>query len=281
MKYPAPIIVLELFLEERRQLLALLGDISQEDWHNPTPCPGWSVKDVAAHILSDDLGLLSRRRDGHGYTPPYNPGIDWGDLGQLIEFINWQNDVWVQAAKRFSPRILIELLELSGQETYAYFASLDPHAVGGPVDWAGSEAAPVWLDNAREYTERWLHQQHMRDALDRPGLKERRMFHPVLDTFACALPHTYRAVEASPGTVVKLEISGEAGGEWAVIRERSGWRLVKDIPERIDGAAVLDQETAWRLFTRGISSEEAAARSSLAGDRTLAGVLLQTVSILA
>jgi hypothetical protein len=52
----------------------------------------------------------------------------------------------------------------------AYFASLDLDSLGGPVSWAGPEAAPVWFGVAREYTERRHHQQQIRDATGRPPL---------------------------------------------------------------------------------------------------------------
>jgi hypothetical protein len=42
--------------------------------------------------------------------------------------------------------------------------------------------------------------------------------------------------------------------------------------------AALDQETVWRLFTRALVPEQAAAR---AGDPHLAAAVLQTVSIFA
>ena len=51
-----------------------------------------------------------------------------------------------------------------------------------PIDWAGPEPAPIWLHVAREYTERWVHQQHIRDAVGRPGLNERRWLGPVLES---------------------------------------------------------------------------------------------------
>jgi hypothetical protein len=43
-------------------------------------------------------------------------------------------------------------------------------AMGEPVTWAGPEPAPIWLDIAREYTERWLHQAQVRDATRNPPL---------------------------------------------------------------------------------------------------------------
>jgi uncharacterized protein (TIGR03083 family) len=47
-----------LFPEERARLLQLLHGLTEE-WRAPTACAGWSVKNVAAHLLGDDLGRLS------------------------------------------------------------------------------------------------------------------------------------------------------------------------------------------------------------------------------
>lgn len=37
--------------EERRRLVADLGDLSLEQWQTPSSCPGWSVHDVLAHLI--------------------------------------------------------------------------------------------------------------------------------------------------------------------------------------------------------------------------------------
>ncbi len=182
---------------------------------------------------------------------------------------------------RISPRLLCELLRFTGEETYGYFRSLDPFEIGEPVSWAGPDPAPVWLDVAREYTERWLHQQQIRDAAGAPGLKEPRFFAPVLDTFVRALPHTFREVDAPDATHVKLTISGDAGGEWSLIREEGKWALYGKAPVEPNATAVMDQETAWRLFTKGISKDEALRTARLEGDRTLALKVLDAVSIIA
>jgi uncharacterized protein (TIGR03083 family) len=58
-----PVLTVHLFPEERRLLLELLGTLAEEEWDAPTVCPGWSVKDIALHLLGDDLGRLSRGRD--------------------------------------------------------------------------------------------------------------------------------------------------------------------------------------------------------------------------
>lgn len=276
MKELQPIIVTNLFPEVLDELLALLATLSEEEWACPTVAPGWTVKDVALHLLGDEVGMLSRRRDG--FSLPAPPLDNWETL---VAFLNQLNDTWVQAARRISPRLLCDLLRLTGEQVNDYFRTLDPYAIGGPVSWAGLQAAPVWLDLAREYTERWHHQQQIRDAVNKPGLLEPRYFAPVLDAFVYALPHTFRQVDAVEKTLVALTITGEAGGRWGLRREGDKWTLYADVTEDADAEAILPQEVAWRLFSKGMTSTEARDHATLQGDLSLAEKLLDTVSVIA
>ncbi|MBN2503331.1 MAG: maleylpyruvate isomerase family mycothiol-dependent enzyme [Anaerolineales bacterium] len=281
MQKPEPVIVLPLFQPERAALLDLLRGLDAAAWNAATVCPGWSVKDIAAHLLADDLGLLSSQRDGHSWLPPQFQDIDWDDWGELLEFINWQNNLWVEATRRLSPNILIGLLEHSGADIYTHFASLDPYEIGGPVNWAGPQPAPVWLDMGREYTERWLHQQQIRDAVGISGLKEPQQFGPVLETFVCAFPHTYRNVSVDVSTSVTLEIIGPAGSIWSIVFETDGWQLYRGGPASPTAQVTLDQESAWRLFTKGISPAEGRRNATISGDEDLCAPVFEIVSIIA
>jgi len=275
MSAPSEIRVVHLFPPLLDALLGLLSALSDDDWRRPTACAGWAVKDVVAHMLSGDLGNLSRQRDG------WPSGIAPRDAADLVVQINTHNERWVQAARFVSPRTLRELLALTGSRVCDYFASLDPHAVGDVVSWAGPEPAPVWLDLAREYTERWHHQQHIRDAVGRPGLREPRFFAPVLATFVRALPMTYRDVTAEVGTVVGLTITGPAGGQWALRREPSAWTLGPGTADDRAAEVALDEDTAWRLFTKGVDRERAAGVAKITGDRRLGAKLFDAVAIIA
>jgi uncharacterized protein (TIGR03083 family) len=234
------------------------------------------VKDIAAHIVADDLGRLSRDRDAHAVA-----WIEPASWETLVEAINAQNEQWVSAMRRLSPEIITQLLRSGGEQTLAYLQTLDLDEIGPPVDWAGPEPAPRWLDIAREYTEYWAHQQQIRDAIGKPGLKDRRLFAPVLDTYARALPHTYRDVLAPEGTHVRLRISGEAGGSWSLMRHNDRWGLYTAIDSEPDASATLDQEEAWRLFTKGITPEAARAWCVFEGDAALASKALDSVAVIA
>jgi len=275
LKPPGPIIVLDLFPIALAELLALLSGLSEEDWRKPTACPTWSVKDVALHLLGDDIGILSGQRDH------FRSGVSARNWPELVSRLNEANELWVRASRRLSPRLLLDLLAFTGAQVAAHFESLDPYATGDVVSWAGSDPAPVWLDLAREYTERWHHQQHIRDAVGRPGLKEPRFFALVLETFVRALPVTYRDATAEEGAVVVVTITGRSGGRWALRRERQAWQLYVTVSTRSSAEVVIDEETAWRLFTNGIRREQALGRAQLIGDEALASKALDAVAIIA
>lgn len=276
MERPQPIDVVALFPEVLDELVRLLSGLSAEQWNRSTVCSQWSVKDIALHLLGGEVGILSRKRDG--WSPA---GGDFKTWDELVAFINASNDSWVKATRRISPSLLCDLLTATGTQVCRYFESLDRFAIGDPVNWAGPEPAPVWLDLAREYTERWHHQQQIRDAVGIPGLKQRRYFHPVLDAFVRALPHTYSRVEAPEGTMAALTIGGDSGGRWCVARENGRWELYVDPDREPDAEVVIEEDIAWRLFTKGVSRAQAEAKSIIHGDRGLAVKVFEMVSVIA
>jgi uncharacterized protein (TIGR03083 family) len=261
------------------KLLEVLRALSPEDWDRPTPCSLWSVKDVAAHLLDGSLRRLSAQRDGWLLPPPS------GALNSHAAVVSWLNAVnaeWVSAARRISPALLVEMLEMVGREASAMFAAADPRAPAlFPVAWAGETRSEMWMDVAREYTERWLHQQHIRDAVGRQGIQTRELYHPVLDAFLRALPHTYRAVDAPAGTAVTATIEGEAGGDWTIVREDGAWILHLGRPDASAARVWIESDAAWRLFTRASRGPDPRERVRIEGDEALGRHALETVSVMA
>jgi uncharacterized protein (TIGR03083 family) len=273
MQSPEPVLIGDLFPAERARLLELLAGLTPEQWLAPTACAGWTVKDVAAHLLADDLGRLSRGRDRFASWAPV-PGEP------VLAFVNRQNAEWVQAMRRVSPAIIGDLLRWAGEQTAAYFASLDPYQIGPVVSWVGPEPGPVWLDLAREYTERWHHHQHIREAVGAPGLTEPRFFQPVLATFVHALPYALRLTATRPRAAVQLHLAGPSGGDWSVVRGAERWTLYAGAAESPAARVTLAEDLAWRLFTRGITPEQAARRATIDGQQRLGRVLLEAVAII-
>ncbi len=237
---------------------------------------GWRF---SATDLDGEIRRLALQRDGLAPLEPKTPIASYRDL---VAFLNQLNADWVKAARRISPALLIDLLALTGPQVYDLFKSLDPFAPGlFPVAWAGDEASPNWFDIAREYTEQWHHQQQIRDAVGAPGLTMRPWLHPVLDTFVRGLPHRYKDVDADDGACVAFFITGEAGGTWTLCKESAAWRLYVGRAPELSAQVRLNQDTAWRLFTKGLSPEDARSRILIEGDETLGKRVLDLVAVMA
>jgi hypothetical protein len=115
----------------------------------------------------------------------------------------------------------------------------------------------------------------------RPGLTARRYLYPVLATFVRALPYSFREVRAPTGTTVRVVVTGAAGASWILSRQGSGWSLRADNGEPAAATVELDQDSAWRLFTKGLAPGEAKGRAVTQGDPNLAEKVFDTVSIIA
>jgi len=272
-----PILTVDLFPILEGKLIELLRCLRHDDWSRPTLAKQWTVKDIAAHLLDGNLKRLSIQRDGFfGLAAPPREGYE-----AFIAFINRNNANWVQAAGRLSPRVVIDLIEITSKQVYDLFRGLDPNAPAlWGVSWAGEDTSANWFDIAREYTERWHHQQQIRIAVERLGISSRELYFPVLDTFMRGMPHAFRSVEAREGTIVEIQITGEAGGSWFVERYDSHWRLEQHATSA-DATLRMDQELAWRVFTKAVDAQSAAGQVAINGDRSLATKALTLVAVLA
>lgn len=279
MKPVEPIFVADLFGEIHEELLTLLLGLSAEDWYKPTVAGSWQVRDIVAHLLDSDIRRLSFQRDQAPMVPPETPIESYADL---VGFLNQLNADWIKATKRISPQLLIEFLSNTGREVTKLFKSLDPFSPAlFSVAWAGEETSANWFDVAREYTEKWHHQQQIRDAVGAPPLYEKKWLHPVLDAFVRALPVNYKSTPANPGTQISFVITGEAGGVWALVRRNDDWQLFVGVADNVICRIELDQDTAWRLMTKGLKRDEAAKRIRATGDETFLEPLLGTLAVMA
>lgn len=235
------------------------------------------MKDVAAHLLDGNIRMVSVLRDDYTGDPPGSIH----SYRDLVDYLNRLNADWVQAMKRVSPSLLTGLLEQTGPWFTNCMESLDPFAPSRfPVDWAGESESMNWFHTAREYTEKWHHQQQIREAVGKPGILSRELYFPVLDTFMRALPHTYRDVTAPNTTRVRVTVSGDAGGRWEIVRDQNRW--IRTAPSGVARAEVtIDTETSWQLFTKGMSADEARGRIEVAGDADLGRHVLNMVSVMA
>ncbi|MCL7428922.1 maleylpyruvate isomerase family mycothiol-dependent enzyme [Streptomyces sp. YS415] len=265
-----PIDARPLFGPELASLLDLLGGLRRNEWRRAA-VPGWSVHDLAAHILGDYHGRLGWSAESHQRARA---------AGETLEaFIHRVNREWIGLHADHSAAELIEALERAGTQVARQFEGDDLDAMGLGVSWAGADPAPKWLDIAREFTEYWTHRQQIRHATGRDTDLEPNTLSTVLDTFMRALPHTLRHTPAPAGTQLQVAIDAPAVGTWTVTATADRWSLAEAPSGRPATSVRLDPETAWRLCTRGIDPCTALARARISGERQIAEAACQIVSI--
>jgi uncharacterized protein (TIGR03083 family) len=275
---PMPVLdTVQLYLPLHHELITLLRGLEPGAWERPTVAGSWRVRDVAAHLLDVDLRKLSIQRDGHS-TPPPGPIEGYDDL---VRFLNGLNAQWVDAARRLSPRVLVELLAFTGPMVADLVASLTPHEPSlYPVSWAGEDESQNWLDIGRDYTERWHHQMQIRDAVGAPGLLERRWIFPLLDLSVRALPHAYRSLHAPDGTSLVIQLPGEDGDAWSLVRAAGRWQLGRGSVPGATAIITLDPDSAWRLLYNALPPDAARRVVRIEGDAALAEPLFSTRSVM-
>jgi hypothetical protein len=226
-------------------------------------------------VVHDYVRKLSGTRDRHPAPGP-SPGES------LAGFLHRVNQEFVDVALRWSPRVLVGLLAHLGPQLDELWASLDLDRTGEAVSWAAPGVpAPVWLDVAREYTEYWVHQQQVRDAVGRPGANDERLAAAVTDTFLRAVPHTLRDYSPDPGTCLRIQVTGPGHGTWTIERRNTTWAVDRGSSEQPAAALVqLPSECLWRVATRGVTVETAREQTSIAGDQTLGSAVLNLVAII-
>jgi uncharacterized protein (TIGR03083 family) len=273
-----PVFLVERLPVLHQELTALLRGLGSEDWVRPTACALWTVKDITAHLLDTNIRRLSFGRD----RLDSRPHVPIASHDDLVSYLNRLNAEWVTASRRLSPALLIELLDFTAGQVHAFFRSLDPHAPAlFGVAWAGEDVSPNWFDIGREYTERWLHQQQIREAVGAPGLTARGWLHPTLDIFVRALPFTYRRVEGRPGQSIRFEIRGEAGGVWTLVRAVAGWNLFEGSDGNPAASVSMDQDAAWKLFSKGLDQDAARRKIEIQGDAALGQPVFHSLAVMA
>jgi hypothetical protein len=276
MKSPDPILIIDRIPALDQKLIELLETLSLEDWKKQTIAPKWKVEDVVLHLLDGNIRTLSIQRDGYfGVAPENINGYD-----DLLAYLNQLNADWIKAAKRMSPKLIIELLKKTNQEIADYLQTIDPFSSAlFSVAWAGEEQSANWFHWAREYTEKWHHQQQIRLTVGKEKeLYTREWYYPHLETSMRALPHHYRNFPGNKEEVLSFKITGEAGGIWHLYHNGEKWIQVEDITVR-ENIITIEGDIAWRLFTKGIAKE--AAGIEIQGNREAGEHLLSMLAVMA
>ncbi|WP_370616711.1 maleylpyruvate isomerase family mycothiol-dependent enzyme [Mumia sp. Pv 4-285] len=184
--------------ESADRTLALLDDLPADAWEAPTGCPGWTVRDVVAHLAALEAELAGTGRGG--------PGAVQSNGGELSAAYT---EAGVSQRADMSPVELVEELRTAVAARRAALGALpeDPKATAeaapGGIGWSNE----VLLRN--RLIDMFVHEQDIRTAVGVPGGYDGRAAVIVVSGFLLALPYVLaKKLKAEAGTELVLELTG-------------------------------------------------------------------------
>ena len=127
---------------------------------------------------------------------------------------------------------------------------------------------------AREYWERWIHQEQIRRAVHRPGLHDPHFAVPAIAVAMRGFPQGLAPFPATDGTTITLAITETDNAAWTVGCDGKTWTLYDGAPDHPTVAISLDLETASLLFSRALTNAELTERVKPEGDPDLGAVIV-------
>lgn len=150
--------LLDMLAEVWQSTLGVLEPLDEAEWAVATDCPGWTVKDVAAHVIGIESMYSGRETPDVGER-------DWphvrNDIGRMVE-------PWVEA---YRPRDPSEVLEDFATITAARLRSFRELDDAGWAEQTFTPAGPGSIAELIPFRlfDSWAHEQDIRRAVGVPG----------------------------------------------------------------------------------------------------------------
>lgn len=251
--------------EASASVLELLPALTPDDWARPTDCPGWSVKDVAAHLAHLEHELVS---GDNAYLDPDTTAIAAAYTQAGVDARVDQSPAELIA--EFADAVAVRTEALSDlPEDPQTRAPITP----GGVDWS-------WDTLLRNRcVDVWVHEQDVRRAVGRPGGLDSIGAQVTTTTFRMAMPYVIgKKVRPAPGTSIGWHVTGAIPFELAVTVGEDGRAKPSDVaPGDLDAALSMTSEA----FTVLGAGRRRADRLdvSVTGDSALAAAVLAAMPV--
>jgi uncharacterized protein (TIGR03084 family) len=185
---------------EHAALDAIVADLSEDQWHQPTPAAGWDVADTIGHILSADQAGLMAVVDADGFERA-KAALAEGRTG-------FDRAFGERPSKEGA--VVLEQWRRTRAEMLAAFAARQPK---DRIPWFGPSMSALSFATAR-LMETWSHGQDVATTLGRPIAPTDRLRHVAhigVTTRGWSYANRGLAVPEGP---VRVELRAPSGELW-------------------------------------------------------------------
>lgn len=190
--------------ESADAVLALCAELDESSWTTPTDLPGWTVKDVVAHLAHLESELCHASQNSY-------------DSSGAREVVSAYTEAGVAARNGRSAADLVEEFSAAVTQRKAQLTELpDDPQQPAPVTPGG--IAWTWDTLLRNRAiDVWVHEQDIRRAVGRPGGLSGAGAQIAVMTFSFAMPYVVgKKVRPDAGASVRWSVTGEVPVELIV-----------------------------------------------------------------
>jgi uncharacterized protein (TIGR03083 family) len=198
----------------------VLAGLADDQWQAQTPLPGWTVHDVAAHLIGTESML-------RGAATP-EADVDVSTLKHVRNDIGVMNERWVRKLRGVGAADMLEKFRATTAQRREALSGM------GDADWNQITATPAGPDTYGRFMrvrifDCWMHEHDIRDALGQPATD---LAGPAsrlaLDEVAASMGFVVGKLGSAPdGSRVAIELTGPLRRTINVAIEGRG-RIVDD-----------------------------------------------------
>ncbi|MFB7447893.1 maleylpyruvate isomerase family mycothiol-dependent enzyme [Streptomyces sp. NPDC056194] len=249
----------------------LVQPLAEGEWNRPTPCVGWSVRDIVSHVIGMETEMLGDPRPIHSL-----PRDLYHVRSDFARYMEVQVDV---RRHHTSPEMTSELeYILIRRARQLRNENRSPeHLIRAPLS-AEQTLEMGYRDRAFDV---WVHEQDLRAALGVPGNLDSAGALVARDVLLEALPDVVAKDAGAPASsAVVLDVTGPVEFLRTIRVDAEGRGSIDGAPSL--GPAVTlttDWETFVRLACGRVRPAEVADRVKTEGDAELAAAILDNFAV--
>jgi uncharacterized protein (TIGR03083 family) len=261
--------LIDVWHESLEQILDLCEPLDDAQWNTPSPCPGWTVGDVVAHLVDVEALLAGDPR------PTHEP--DWSQLPHVKTEFGRLTEVGVDARRSQGKREVMEELRaiLDRRDT-----SLRSHT--GPVRGVFGHMMDLDQLLGMRIFDCWVHEQDIRIALGLPGGLDSSAAQVSAAAMVNGLAKAWgKTIAPPPGSVLRVTITGPViERDVALVIDADG-RAVWTDPAAADVHITLGWPDYLLAATGRIDTDEPEWRTGVAaiGDKQLVDRTLRALNV--
>jgi uncharacterized protein (TIGR03083 family) len=232
--------------EEWDTLIQLGHELSDDDWMAATPCPGWTVGAQYAHMIGTESSLLG--------LPA--PDGDPGSPTHVKNPVGKGNEVWVASLGQLSrEQVLARFAEITSQRREVLGKM-------GEEEFSAPSWTPVGDADYRRFMQLrvfdcWVHEQDVRDGVERPGHESGPVVEQSLDEVFRSIGYIVGKRAGAPdGSTLRIRLTGPAMRDVLVAVRNGRAGAVASLSDEPQETLALSSNAFMRLACGRIDPEQ-------------------------